>query len=157
MLEGERLVNSDGGGVNGCDDSSLCLVVVKACRSDDDFFPYFPVHCVLDAEGCCPDVNGGGEDTPGLDARGAVHGELALHTADTLVTEHGLLFAIVAAIHDEGELALIRFLLCACSELTSVDCDQVRVDLHVSLISEDQSAIFDYNTVKTWGRLIDVK
>jgi hypothetical protein len=63
-----------------------------------------------------------------------VHCELALPATDSLVAEHGLLLAVVTAVHDKCQLMAVGFFLSTGDELAASQSDEPCVDLHVLLV-----------------------
>lgn len=101
VLVVESLVDSDSVATYCCDGASLSLIVVEISRGHNNFLTYLPVHCVLNDETTVSWANGARDQSPCLHSRCSVHRQLAVHAADSLVSEHGLLFAIVTAVHDK--------------------------------------------------------
>lgn len=143
----EWLVDSDGCSCDGHYCPLLSLVVIEVGRSHYNLFSHFPVNCVNNTKGGIADIDGACDHSPRFNTRCAVHRKLAFHTTDSLVPEHGLLLAIVTPIHDKSEFFLVRFVFGTSSKLSSIDCDQIGVYFHISLVRKNKFSVFYNDTV----------
>ncbi len=127
----EGLIDGDGCAVDGDDVPAFCFVVVEAGRRHDYGLADSPVDCVLEFKRALSDPDRGAEHAPGELPYLAVEGDEALHAADALVAEHGLLRTVVVSRKNEGQLVVIGFLLGAREELSSDNGDESNGNDHV--------------------------
>ena len=142
MLIFEGSINNNGSIGDSFNGPLLCLIMEEASGCHDDGFSDLPIYIHTSCKVIIPRVNSGCDGSPCRHSGAAVHGELAVETTDTLVSEHGLLLAVVVAMHDEGELAVQRRCLSSSDELSSVDGDEVTLHSDISVIGENQCSVF---------------
>ena len=86
-----------------------------------------------------------------------MHRKFAIFAADTLVSKHGLLFAIVASVHDEGQWVGVRMLFGSCYEPASVHGDKSSLNSQVAFIGKDQGASLNSNSLKDGCILVNIE
>lgn len=102
MLVDVGLVDGDGPAADRNDGSALGFLVEETGGGEDDLFSGFPVDVFADSQSGVAGEDGGADLGPGGGTRSTIHGEFALHAADTLVAVHRDLLSVVPAVHDEG-------------------------------------------------------
>ena len=148
-------INSDGLTGDGCNGFSFGLPMLETSRRHHDLLADLPVNRLNNCDCACAWNDSGGEGGPSGESRFAVHAEVAVQTADTLISEQGLLLAVVPAVHDEGQFAQMRVFLSTGDEPSSVQSNEPGLDSQVHPIFEHQSTALNSNTLENGSVLVD--
>lgn len=155
MLELKLSINSNGGSIDGSNGPSLSLPMEETRRCDNNLITYNPINWIFNHQEVIGWVDSVGKHGPGVLFRLTVHGELAFHAADSLISEHGLLSIIVTSIHDEVKRIEMWLLLSSCNELSSNNSDESSLNSDGFFVRKEKSSVADCDSLEDWSVLID--
>ena len=119
MVINKWLVKCSGPSGNIDNYSLLCFIVIVTCRSNDYALANFPINVLLNLKNIficiCSNIQHG----PCARSFLTNHRELAFKTADTLISEHWLLWTEVISVHDKSEFLIIIIIFSTCNKLTT--------------------------------------
>lgn len=141
---------------NVCNSSSFGKIVIKISGSNNNLLADFPINKISEIEFIVTWNNCICNHTPGFISWGSIHWELACHASNTFISEHWLLFSIITSIHNKCKFVFVRFLLSSCSELSTIESDEICMNFDIWLICKNKFTTLDNNTIQSWSCLINI-